>query len=132
MSSIRGIKLAKKKVLIAKNKNERGDIITSRKEIANVFSELYKKLYDDNEQDECGNESNTDVHINDPKKRREYKRSRGANSFCLMFPNICLTISFVSSSQALMSSARILSQSSNGYLLSFLIASCNSSKTGRK
>ena len=52
-------------MLIAKIKNERGEIITPRKGIAKVFGELFKKLYDDNEQDEYGNESNTDVHIND-------------------------------------------------------------------
>ena len=57
--------LQKKKVLIAKIKNERGEIITSRRGIANVFGELYKKLYDDNEQDEYGHESNIDVHISD-------------------------------------------------------------------
>ena len=65
VSNIPGIKSAKKKVLITKIKNERGEIITSRKGIANVFGEFYKKLYDDNEQDEYGNESNTDVHIGD-------------------------------------------------------------------
>ena len=57
--------LQKKKVLITKSKNERGEIITSREGIANVFGEFYKKLYDDSEQDEYGNESNTDVHIDD-------------------------------------------------------------------
>ena len=46
-------------------KDERGEIITSREGIANVFGEFYKKLYDDNEQDEYGNESNIDVHISD-------------------------------------------------------------------
>ena len=46
-------------------KNERGEIITSRKGIANVFGEFHKKIYDDNEQDEYGNESSTDVHSND-------------------------------------------------------------------
>ena len=65
VSNIPGIKSAKKKVLITKIKNERGEIITSRKGIANVFGEFYKKLYDDNEQDEFGNESNIDVHISD-------------------------------------------------------------------
>ena len=65
VSNIPGIKSAKKKVFITKIKNERGEIITSRKVIANVFGEFYKKLYDDNEQDEYGNESNTDVHTND-------------------------------------------------------------------
>ena len=46
--------------------------MTSRKGIANVFGEFYKQIYDDNEQDEYereirehGNESSTDVHIND-------------------------------------------------------------------
>ena len=52
-------------MLITKIKNERGEITTSRKGIANVFGEFYKKLYDDNEQDEYGNESSTDVHNND-------------------------------------------------------------------
>ena len=36
--------LQKKKVLITKIKNERGEIITSRRGIANVFGELYKKI----------------------------------------------------------------------------------------
>ena len=52
-------------MLVTKIKNERGEIITSRKGIANVFGEFYKKLHDDNEQDEYGNESNIDVHISD-------------------------------------------------------------------
>ena len=65
VSNIPGIKSAKKKVLITKIKNERGEIITSREGIANVFGEFYKKLYDDNEHDEYGNESNIDVHISD-------------------------------------------------------------------
>ena len=52
-------------VFISKIKNERGEIITSREGIATVFGEFYKKLYDDNEQDEYENESNTDVHISD-------------------------------------------------------------------
>ena len=65
VSNIPGIKSAKKKVLFTKIKNERGEIITSRKGIANVFGEFYQKLYDDNDQDEYGNESRTDVHNND-------------------------------------------------------------------
>ena len=72
VSNIPGIISAKKKVLITKIKNERGEIITLRKGIANVFAELYKRLYDDNEQGEYereirenGNESSIDVHIND-------------------------------------------------------------------
>ena len=65
VSNIPGITFAKKKVLITKIKNERGEIITSRKGFANVFGGFYKKFYDDNEQDEKGNESNSDVHISD-------------------------------------------------------------------
>ena len=49
-------------MLITKIKNEKVEIITSRKGIATVFCEFYKKLYDDTEQDEYGNESSTDVH----------------------------------------------------------------------
>ena len=71
-TNIPGIKSAKKKVLITKIKNEKGEIITSRKGIANVFGEFYKKNLDDNEQDETEqeigeneNESSTDVQIND-------------------------------------------------------------------
>ena len=37
-----GIKSAKKKVLITKIKNEKGEIITSHKGIANVFGEFHK------------------------------------------------------------------------------------------
>ena len=65
VSNIPGIKSANKKVLITKIKNERGEIITSRKGIANISGEFSKKLYDDNEQDENGNESNKDMHISD-------------------------------------------------------------------
>ena len=38
-----GIKSAKKKVLITKIKNDNGECITSRKGIADVFGEFYKK-----------------------------------------------------------------------------------------
>ena len=41
--NIPGIKSAKKKVLITKIKNDKGDIITSRKGIANVIGEFYRK-----------------------------------------------------------------------------------------
>ena len=54
--NIPGIKSAKKKVLITKVKNELGENITSRKGIANVCGDFYKKLYDDNEQDEYDQE----------------------------------------------------------------------------
>ena len=39
-----GIKSAKKKVLITKIKNEKGEIITSRCGIANVLGEFYKNF----------------------------------------------------------------------------------------
>ena len=43
VSNIPGIKSAEKKVLTTKVKHERGETITSRKGIANVFAEFYKK-----------------------------------------------------------------------------------------
>ena len=39
------IKSAKKRVLITKIKNEKGECITSRKGIADVFGEFYKKNF---------------------------------------------------------------------------------------
>ena len=52
-------------------KNEKGDCITSRKGIANVFGEFYKRLYEDKEEDDSEHElgdddnySSTDVHNN--------------------------------------------------------------------
>ena len=41
--NIPGIKSAKKRVLITKIKNEKGECITCRKGIADVFGEFYKK-----------------------------------------------------------------------------------------
>ena len=71
VKNIPGIKPAKKRVLITKIKKEKDETITSRKGIANVFGEFYKKLHDDNEQEESEqeigeneNESSTDVHNN--------------------------------------------------------------------
>ena len=70
--NILGIKSVKKKVLIMKKKNDKGECITSRKGIADVFGEFYKRLYEDNEKDDTEHEvndddnySNTDVHNND-------------------------------------------------------------------
>ena len=67
--NIPGIKSAKKKVLITKIKNDKGECVTSRKGIADVFGEFYKRLYEDNEKDDSEHEvneddnySNTDVH----------------------------------------------------------------------
>ena len=65
-------KSAKKKVLITKIKNDKGECITSRKGIADVFGEFYKRLYEDIKKDDSehevnddDNNSNTDVHNND-------------------------------------------------------------------
>ena len=62
----------RRKVLITKNKNDKGESITSRRGIADLFGEFYKRLYEDNEKDDSehevnddGNHSNTDVHNND-------------------------------------------------------------------
>ena len=70
--NILGIKSAKKKVLITKiKKNDKGECITSRKGIADVFGKFYKRLYEDNEKDDSEHElgdddsySSTDVHNN--------------------------------------------------------------------
>ena len=69
--NIPGIKSAKKRGFITKMKNEKGECITSRKGIADVFGEFYKGLYEDNEKDdseqelgEDENNSSTDVHNN--------------------------------------------------------------------
>ena len=69
--NIPGIKSAERRVLITKKKNEKGEVITSRKGIANVFVELTKKIFDDKKQeeteqkiDENENESSIDVHNN--------------------------------------------------------------------
>ena len=58
-----GIKTAKKKVLITKIKNDKGECITSRKGIADVFGEFYKRLYEDNERDDFEHEMSDDRRI---------------------------------------------------------------------
>ena len=55
----RGIKSAKKKVLITKKK-DKGECITSRKGIADVFGEFYRRLYEDYEKDDSEHEVNDD------------------------------------------------------------------------
>ena len=72
--NILGIKTAKKKVLITRIKNDKGESITSRKGIADVFAEFDNRLYEDNEKDDSEHEvnddgkySNTDAHNNDTK-----------------------------------------------------------------
>ena len=69
--NIAGIKSAKKRVLITKIENDKGECITSRKGIADVFHEFYKRPYEDKEKDDSEHElgdddnySSTDVHNN--------------------------------------------------------------------
>ena len=61
--NIPGIKTAKKKVLITKIKNDKGECITSRKGIADVFGEFYKRLYEDKERDDFEHETSGDRRI---------------------------------------------------------------------
>ena len=57
------IKTAKKRVLITKIKNEKGECITSRKGIADGFGEFYKRLYEDSEKDDSEHEMSGDKRI---------------------------------------------------------------------
>ena len=61
--NIPGIKTAKKRVLVAKIKNDKGECITSRKGIADAFGEFYKRLYEDNERDDFEHEMSDDRRI---------------------------------------------------------------------
>ena len=61
--NIPGIKTAKKRVLITKIKNEKGECITSRKGIADAFGEFYKRLYEDKERDDFEHEMSDDRRI---------------------------------------------------------------------
>ena len=58
--NIPGIKTAKKKVLITKIKNDKGECITSRKGIADVFGDFCQRLYEDNERDDFEHEVSDD------------------------------------------------------------------------
>ena len=51
------IKTAKKRVLITKIKNKKGECITSRKGIADTFGEFYKRLYEDSGKDNSEHEN---------------------------------------------------------------------------
>ena len=55
--NIPGIKSATRTAFITKIKNEKGEVITSRKGIANVFGEFYKQFYDDQEHEETEQEN---------------------------------------------------------------------------
>ena len=61
--NILGINIAKKKVLITKIKNDKGECVTSRKGIADAFGEFYKRLYEDNERDDFEHEMSYDRRI---------------------------------------------------------------------
>ena len=52
VKNIPGIESATRRMLITKMKNEKGDVITSRKGITNVFGEFYSMLYDEDQHDE--------------------------------------------------------------------------------
>ena len=56
-------KTAKKRVLITKIKNEKGECITSRKGIVDAFGEFYKRLYEDSEKDDSEHEMSDDKRI---------------------------------------------------------------------
>ena len=57
------IKTAKKRVLITKIKNEKGECITSRKGIADTFGEFYKRLHEDSEKHNSEREMSDDKRI---------------------------------------------------------------------
>ena len=57
------IKTAKKRVLITKIKNDKGECITSRKGIADTFGEFYKRLYEDSGKDDSDQEMRGDKII---------------------------------------------------------------------
>ena len=57
------IKTAKKRILITKIKNEKGECITSRKGIAETFGEFYKRLHEDSEKDNSEHVTRDDKRI---------------------------------------------------------------------
>ena len=66
------VKSAKRRMLIPKVKNDKGDTITSGKGIANVFGEFYSKLYaDDGTEEKLQNTLNN----NDEGKKRSRQLS---------------------------------------------------------
>ena len=68
IKNIAGIKSAERRMIIAKIKNEKGEVITSRKGIANVFREFYSKLYDEDQHDATEMESDKNEAENDAKE----------------------------------------------------------------
>ena len=77
--NIPGIKTAKKTVLITKIKNDKGECITSRKGIADVFGEIsLQRLYEDNERDDFEHEISEDRRIPEILRQKSY-RTQSAN-----------------------------------------------------
>ena len=74
IKNISGIKSAKRKVLITKIKNEKGEVITSRKGIANVFGEFYSKLHDEDQHDETEMESDKNETENEEITKKAVER----------------------------------------------------------
>ena len=59
--NIANIKSAKRPILIPKIKNVKGEVVTSRKGIADEFGEIYGKLYDD----DCDGKMRTQAENNE-------------------------------------------------------------------
>ena len=67
--NIANIKSAKRRILIPKIKTMKGEAITSRRGIADVFDEFYGKLYDG----DCGNKAGTEADESKKKRRKKLK-----------------------------------------------------------
>ena len=63
VQTIPRVKSAKKRVLITKIKNTKGECITSRKGIADTFGEFYKRLYEDSEKNNSEQEESDEERI---------------------------------------------------------------------
>ena len=81
--NIPGIKSARRRVLINKIKNEKGEVITSREGMANVLENFSKKLYDDHEHEETEQEHeeneterSIDEQSKDTSEMTKFQRSR--------------------------------------------------------
>ena len=72
--NIANIKSAKRRMLIPKIKNMKGEVVTSKKDIADVFGEFHGKLYDD----DCGNIVRTEADDNG--KKNEEAQAEGDES----------------------------------------------------
>ena len=66
-------KCGRKKTLIPKVKNDKGETITSRKVIANVFGEFYSKLYAEDQLGEGSARPSQLGNKNEDRKRKPYR-----------------------------------------------------------